>query len=134
MPAKKTAAATKRTARKSTKPPAIGKPWQGGIYAGLTLSDNKPMHLVLLPGDDKKPWPDAVKHAAASKALLPSRFDGLLLFKNVPGEFEKAWYWLDEQDAANDACAWIQSFAWGSQYGVHKSHEYRVRLVRRFPI
>ncbi len=131
---KSPAARAARPASKSTKPPAIGAKWQGGIYAGVTLHDDKAMHLVLLPGDKKLPWADAVAWATKEKAELPSRIDSLVLLKNLKDKFQRDWYWTGEQHAADSDYAWIQVFGWGNQDDVPKSLDFRARLVRRFPI
>ena len=77
--------------------------------------------------------------------FIPSRADLLAIYGNLEaaGEpfakggaeaFEREWYWSSSQLAANDACAWFQSFGWGDQFYGHKSIENRVRLVRRLAI
>ena len=87
--------------------PAIGEPYQGGQYAGLTLVDNVPQILVLLPGElIKGEWKDAADWAKQNGGELPSRFDGLALFKNLKSEFKEEAYWLNEQHASVSGYAW----------------------------
>lgn len=111
--------------------PAIGAEYQGGIYAGLTIHDNQPAALILLPGDEKMTWSDGVAWAEKKGSALPSRFDQLVLFKNLKKEFQDAWYWSGEQYASGSGCAWGQGFPYGYQFNYHESVTYRVRAVRR---
>jgi hypothetical protein len=39
--------------------PPIGGLHQGGLYAGLTVADNDPTELILLPGEFEGNWKDA---------------------------------------------------------------------------
>jgi len=136
-PAAKRGAPVSR-ARKPAAPakvPKIGAKYQGGIYAGLTLHDNKPMALILLPGERENiTWDDAVKWAAKYKGKLPSRVDQLVLRENVKAQFKDATYWSGAQYAGNDAYAWAQHFNYGTQNTYHKDDEFRARAVRRLPI
>jgi len=119
--------------------PSIGSPWddasiKGGIYAGITVHDNTPMALVLLPASaERKTWQEAREWVQLQGGELPSRFDSLVLFKNLKSEFEEAYYWTSEE-AGNADCAWIASFGYGSQRWGHKSYGYRCRAVRRVAI
>lgn len=115
--------------------PAIGEAFLGGIFAGITLHDDKPHALILLPEDgDDMEWPDALEFAAKQDGVLPSRIDMILLYKNLRAQFRKAWYWTSEEHPVNAACAFIQSFGSGSQSYVRKDLGYRARAVRRAPI
>jgi len=51
--------------------PAIGQPFQGGIYAGLTIHDNQPVHLVLLPDEFTGKWKPAMTWAMLWQQLAP---------------------------------------------------------------
>lgn len=114
---------------------AIGAPLKGGIYAGLTIHDNKPHALVLLPGDASNvKWDEAGKWAAKQGGELPSRIDCLVLLKNVKKEFKESWYWSGEQFESDSGYAWFQSFGYGVQSGNRKGSGYRARAVRRLPI
>src|ERR1700690_2810987 len=68
--------------------PIIGQHWEGGIYAGLTIHDNQPMALVLLPGDEQLTWKDAWVWAEKQGGTLPSRIDQLVLWKNAKDQFK----------------------------------------------
>ena len=114
--------------------PAIGAKYLDGVYAGITVHDNQPMALVLLPGDEKKAWTDAKAWAEMNGGELPSRIDQLVLFKNLKSEFKDAWYWSGEQFAGYAASAWGQGFGYGRQDDTRKDDACRCRAVRRVPI
>ena len=115
--------------------PRIGEPWQGGIYAGLTIHDNAPHVLVLLPEEaENVNWKDALTWAEQQGGLLPSRFDALVLFENLKGKFQPEWYWTGAQHASYESCAWLQSFHSGYQTYDHKDSNSRARAVRRSTI
>ncbi len=114
--------------------PAIGAEWEGGLYAGITVHDNRPMALVLLPGDEKLNWKDAGAWAEKAGGTLPSKVDSLILFQNLKSEFKDECYWTSEVHPSNAACAFIQGFALGSQLSARKVSDYRARAVRRVAI
>jgi len=114
--------------------PPIGAEWNGGLYAGLSIADNVPVALVLLPGDENLNWSDAQAWAEKQGGVLPSRFDHLVLLKNLKNQFKPEWYWSDEHFASYDGYAWIQSFLNGFQFYYRKSDNYRARAVRRLVI
>lgn len=57
--------------------PSIGTEWRGGIYAGITIANNMPHHLVLVSGElEEGTWKEATEWAAAkqgARALRPQR-------------------------------------------------------------
>lgn len=115
--------------------PRIGESWGGGTYAGLTLHDNTPMHLVLLDGEAEdltwakaKDWANGLE----DNAELPSRIDALVLLTNLPDKFQKAAYWTAAPH--EPGYAWYQLFYYGTQYWGHVNLELRARAVRRLPI
>ena len=119
----------------AVQPPRVGAPWEGGIYAGLTVHENEPMALVLLPGEKEDiGWEKAKAWAAEQGGELPSRVDQLILFKNLKSEFKDAWYWSGEQYAGGSGYAWGQGFGDGGQGGWRKVNGFRARAVRRLPI
>ena len=63
---------------------------------------------------------------------LPSRRELALCFANVPDLFKETWYWSSTQYSDYDA--WSQNFDYGSQTGIGKKFEGRVRLVRRIQL
>ena len=108
---------------------------KGEIYVGITLHDDRLHHLIILPGNrDKIGWKEAGEWAKAQGGVLPSRHDGLVLFKNARAQFEHAAYWLDEQLADDPSSAWCQGFVWGSQGNFVLSWELRARAVRYEPV
>lgn len=119
----------------AAKAPRIGESWGGGTYAGLTLHDNTPMHLVLLDGEAEdltwakaKDWANGLE----DNAELPSRFDALVLFTNLRDKFQKAYYWTAAP--SEPGYAWCQDFSDGDQSWGHVNDELRARAVRRLPI
>jgi hypothetical protein len=126
-------------------PPAIGEVWagQGGIYAGLSITDDgRACHLVLaqterehrLDWEAAKAWAGDLRTEGFDDWSLMTRYDGLTLFRNLNGEFSENWHWTSEQHAQGSDCAWVQDFAYGDQYGYRKGGEYRARAVRRLVI
>ena len=112
--------------------PAIGAAFSGGIFAGITLHEDKLYALVLLSEDgEPMEWPDALEFAAKRDGVLPSRIDMIVLYKNLPVQFKKAWYWTSEEHPANADFAFVQGFGNGSQSSGHKGNGYRARAVRR---
>lgn len=111
--------------------PPFGEHFHGGKYAGLTVQDNDPAELVLLPGEFEGPWEEAKAWAAEQGGVLPSRIDQLVLFKNLKSEFKDAWYWSGEPFAGAAGYAWGQGFTDGFQGYDHVSSSGRARAVRR---
>lgn len=111
--------------------PPIGTECDGAIYAGLSIADNSPIALWLLPGDENLPWKDAVAWAEKQGGVLPSRIDQLVLFKNLNDHFQPEWYWSGAQYAGFADYAWVQNFDDGTQRFSHESDYHRARAVRR---
>ena len=97
----------------------------------ITLPDGKTIHTILLPGDEKKNWNDAVEWAKSLGGDLPDRAEQALFFKYMPEEFKKEWCWSNTQHASDSKFAWTQDFYDGSQGDDNKSYEFRSRAVRR---
>ncbi len=113
----------------------IGEACRGGIYAGLTIHENAPHELILLPGEKESiNWKDALDWAAQQGAALPSRFDALTLFENLKSEFKPEWYWTSAQHASAPSYAWMQGFNDGGQTCLRTGYDFRARAVRRFPL
>jgi len=121
----------KKPAAKAAKPPTLKK---GETYVGITLHDDKPHHLILLPGTERKVWKDAVAWAKKQGGVLPSRIDMIVLFEKAKDKFEGYWYWTGQEVAGNADCAWVAFFDDGFQSWYHKSSVYRCRAVRRVAI
>ena len=110
---------------------------QGERYAGLVLNDQgKPSHhLVLLPGDaEDKTWEQALAWAAEQGGELPTRAEQSLLFANLKGEFQGAYYWSSQAHDTNPSWVWGQDFSGGDQSLSRKGDEFRARAVRRLVI
>jgi hypothetical protein len=109
----------------------------GERYAGLILGETPAddYHLILLPGDaEKVNWSDAGKWAAEQGGELPTRREQSLLFANLKGEFQSAWYWSCQQHEEESGWAWCQGFTSGFQSYDAKLSHCRARAVRRLSI
>lgn len=117
-------------------PEALIELKSGEHYAGIALdAEGEPSHhLILLPGDVDMTWSKASEWAASIGGELPTRQEQALLFANLKGKFEPAYYWSNEQHASNADFAWFQTFSFGSQGSDDKGSELRARAVRRVPI
>lgn len=115
---------------------AVTIPLAAGEHcAGPILDeDGAPSHyLILLPGEaESVNWADAKAWAAEQGGELPTRREQSLLFANLKGEFESAWYWSGEQHEEESGWAWCQHFGYGNQHDTLQDDELRARAVRRF--
>ncbi|KVR83063.1 DUF1566 domain-containing protein [Burkholderia vietnamiensis] len=106
----------------------------GERCAGPILDEDGALshYLILLPGEaESMTWDQAREWAEQQGGELPSRREQSLLFTNLQGEFESAWYWSGEE-AETSGWAWYQYFSHGLQ-GSHRLHsKLRARAVRRF--
>lgn len=115
--------------------PAIGADYYHGKYAGVTIFDNSPAALILLPGElEEASWKKAKDWCAEQGGELPMRFDHLVLWTNLRAEFKLEAYWTGEEVADDPGYAWYQTFRNGYQSWGHKSSRLRVVAVRRVPI
>lgn len=106
---------------------------EGEKYAGLILVDGKPSHhVVLLDGDVRMVWEEALAWSAEQGGDLPSREEQALLYANLKSEFECDWYWSNTQFSRTSA--YVQDFDYGFQTSNGKSYRLRARAVRRLPI
>jgi hypothetical protein len=106
----------------------------GERFAGAVLNDDGTLshYVILLPGDaEDLTWTDALAWAANQGGELPSRREQSLLFANLKGEFESAYYWSAEEHQSS-GWAWFQHFLNGLQNHLPQCHELRARAVRRF--
>ncbi|SDR37109.1 hypothetical protein SAMN05443245_5185 [Paraburkholderia fungorum] len=109
----------------------------GEKYAGVIIGeDGSPgHHVILLPGEaETVDWADAGKWAAEQGGELPNRREQSLLFANLKGEFQSAWYWSGQQHETNSGWAWYQDFNYGHQSHGDKDFHCRARVVRRLVI
>ena len=110
---------------------------EGERYAGLTLHQGKPCHLVLLPGHDNLNHAAAGTWAKDKGGELPSRVDALLLWENPKTRkaIGSCWMWTSQTYAHDVAYAWIQSFLNCYQdFSLLNDYDYRARAVRRVAI
>jgi hypothetical protein len=106
----------------------------GERYAGLILGENgeADYHVILLPGEvEDINWEGAGKWAQERGGVLPTRREQSLLYANLKGEFQSAWYWSGQQHEEESGWAWCQNFRHGLQYRDPKYDELRARAVRR---
>ena len=106
----------------------------GERVAGPVLNEDGTLshYLILLPGDaEDLTWERAREWAEQQGGDLPTSREQSLLFANLQGEFEVAWYWSSEE-AETSGWAWYQGFSTGYQYGYLQGSELRARAVRRF--
>jgi len=113
-----------------------GEHWNGGIFAGVTVHNSRPMGLVLLPAEEiKANWQRAGEWATEQGGVLPSRIDALVLYESLRAHFKTdGYYWTDTVRPGNADCAFIQDFEFGIQSYAHKVSAYRARAVRRVAI
>lgn len=107
--------------------PNIGDAYEGGIFAGVSIDGDHRVALVLLPDEaDEITWEEAT-----ARFELPTRHDMLVLFKNLPGQFKKDWYWASETHASDERYAWCQTFSTGTQHWGANGSRCNARAVRR---
>ncbi|MCC7041077.1 MAG: DUF1566 domain-containing protein [Burkholderiales bacterium] len=110
--------------------------FDGERYVGLVVTADRRMahHIILLPEPmpGEASWDSAMAWAKKRGGDLPDRVEGALLFVTLRDEFEKRWYWLNEQVAGDAGYAWVQSFL-GFQNLTDKDWSCRARAVRRVP-
>ncbi|HEF4838938.1 TPA: DUF1566 domain-containing protein [Burkholderia vietnamiensis] len=107
----------------------------GERCAGPILDEDGALshYLILLPGEAKNvTWDQAREWAEQQGGELPSRREQSLLFTNLQGEFESAWYWSSEAHESDSGWAWCQDFSLGRQDDHPQLSELRARAVRRF--
>lgn len=104
------------------------------IAFSITLPDGKTIYTILLPGEEKKNWKDAMEWAKSLGGDLPDRAEQALFFKYISEEFLPKWYWSNTQHASFSGYAWGQYFGHGDQDCYDKSYEGRARAVRRVTI
>ncbi|WP_176314820.1 DUF1566 domain-containing protein [Burkholderia vietnamiensis] len=107
----------------------------GERCAGPILDEDGALshYLILLSGEaESMTWDQAREWAEQQGGELASRREQSLLFTNLQGEFESAWYWSGEQHEEESGWAWFQDFGYGHQSTSLQLSELRARAVRRF--
>jgi hypothetical protein len=114
--------------------PSLGKPLDGGTFAGLTTRDDGThCAVVLLPGlGENLTWTKAKAWAKKAGGELPTRPVAALLFSNVKPALTPRWHWTaDEYDASS---AWCCYFYGGIQGNGLKSYDGCAVAVRLIPL
>ena len=132
------APATKAPAKKAAK----AKPYyptpklkKGEIYVGAIMTNDRPEHLVLLPGEHTgATHAQALEWAAKQDGELPSRAAALMLFERQKNQFQPDIYWTSQPYERCSGCAWTQVFNPGSQDYWLTDGKLRARAVRRIVI
>jgi hypothetical protein len=115
--------------------PAVGQEWSGGVYVGITVDNGQPAHLIVLPEEFNGTWAKAGAWAAKQDAVLPSRFDLLVMFQQRAAlKIDDGWYWSAESHHEDAEYAWCQTFGTGGQGSDHKGINDRARAVRRLVV
>ncbi len=109
---------------------------EGEIYVGAIIKpDGTGHHAILLPGDnDDASWDDQMEWAKSIGGDLPDRVEQALLYKYLPDQFKKEWYWSNTQPSGASVYAWCQDFSYGYQDYTREDGKLRARAVRRSPI
>lgn len=112
--------------------PALGAPYEGGSFQGVTTQpDGTHVAVVLLPDQASDvTWPDAVKWAESVGGVLPTRPIAALLYANCKPLLRPLWHWTSEEYDAS--YAWVCGFGYGYHDYDHKSFEGSAVAVRRF--
>jgi hypothetical protein len=110
--------------------PVLG---EGELHAfSIVKSDGSVEYVILLPGDnDDASWGTQMEWARSIGGDLPDRAELALLYKYLPEQFQKSWYWSNTQHSGYAACAWCQFFRDGDQDFSLKHNKLRARAVRR---
>lgn len=112
--------------------PAIGADFEGGKFAGLSIFENQPVLLVKLSVQIEEANHKRYKEWCEQQGGVPmTRFDGLVLFTNLRGDFKQEAYWTADDYAGDPAYAWCQSFGGGIQSWLRKGSKRRGVAVRR---
>lgn len=114
--------------------PALGEALDGGIFAGITTT-NEGVHLaiVLLPARGKDmSWQTAQEWAKDAGGALPSRPVAAILFANAKKHLPGGLHWTSESDGAS--WAWSCHFLNGDQISRYGSAELSAVAVRLIPL
>ena len=114
--------------------PAIGKPLDGGHFAGITTNFKGQHYAVVLLPEQGSDLTHAKAKAWAKKlgGELPTRPVAAMLFANLKKLLREEWHWTADTQGAS--CAWFCYFGYGNQTGLHKSCVGSAVAVRLIPI
>ena len=114
--------------------PTIGKPLNGGHFAGITTNSKGQHYAVVLldPQGSNLTHSEAVAWAAANGGELPTRPVAAMVYANLKNLLREKWHWT--ADTLGASCAWICFFDDGGQDDGHKSYEGSAVAVKLIPI
>ena len=114
--------------------PAIGKPLDGGHFAGITTNSKGQHYAVVLLPEQGSNLTHAKAKAWAKKlgGELPTRPVAAMLFANLKKLLRKEWHWTADTQGAS--YAWLCYFLYGSQFISLKSSGGSAVAVRLIPI
>ncbi|QGZ66306.1 DUF1566 domain-containing protein [Paraburkholderia acidisoli] len=110
---------------------------EGEIYlCGLVNGNGSVTHTILLPGDnDDANWSAQLEWAKSIGGDLPTRVELAVAFEQHRDQFQRDWYWSNQDHEDDSAYAWYQDFGDGYQNDDLKSDDVcRARAVRRLII
>ena len=112
--------------------PALGAPFDGGIFVGvITQPDGAHGAVTLLPDRATDlTWQAAKDWAAGLNAQLPTRPMAALIFANTQDRPQSGRHWTSEEVKEYASFAWVCYFGYGNQDGSRKSYEGAAVAVR----
>ena len=103
--------------------------------ADIHITGQAPYRLFLLPEDaEELDFEAAQAWAKEQGGDLPNRFEQALLFAHQRDQFQRDWYWSNQQHESDEGCAWAQLFSDGGQISGLRIIGLRARAVRRLPL
>ena len=114
--------------------PAIGKPLDGGHFAGITTNSKGQHYAVALLPEQGNNLTHSKAKAWAKKlgGELPTRPVAAMLFANLKKLLREEWHWTADTQGAS--YAWGCYFDGGGQDDDHQSYEGSAVAVRLIPI
>ena len=114
--------------------PAIGKPLDGGHFAGITTNFNGQHYAVVLLPEQGSDLTHAKAKAWAKKlgGELPTRPVAAMLFANLKKLLREEWHWTADTPVAS--YAWLCHFDFGYPITSLKSCDGSAVAVRLIPI
>ncbi len=108
----------------------------GEIYVGASGDQHGNLHhVILLPGDNEDAtWQEQLDWAKSIGGDLPNKVELAMLWNTCRDQFQRDWYWSNQEWEMDPGSAWCQVFTNGYQYDTHEGALLRARAVRRLPI
>lgn len=110
---------------------------EGEIYLGGFIGiDDRVTHTILLPGDNADAnWHTQLEWAKSIGGDLLTRVELAVAYEKHRDQFQRDWYWSNQEHEEDSAYAWCQGFDDGGQDYGHKGYDgCRARAVRRLII